>query len=142
MRETDLEKKCSNFCQEYDKDVSSDLTEEVKHLKSIYSANLPSERRLHPLELLNKLYKLKLESLFPNIVVAIRIFCTIPVTVAEAERSFSKLKQIKSVQRSVMKQERLNGLATLAIEYDLAKSLNYEDIINDFAAAKSRKVAF
>jgi hypothetical protein len=91
---------------------------------------------------LNKLYQLKLESLFPNIVIAIRIFCTIPVTVAEAERSFSKLKQIKSVQRSVMKQDRLNGLATLAIEYDLAKSLNYEDIINDFAAAKSRKVAF
>ena len=41
-----------------------------------------------------------------------------------------------------MKQERLNGLATLAIEYDLAKSLNYDDIINDFTAAKSRKVAF
>ena len=74
--------------------------------------------------------------------IAIRIFCTIPVTVAEAERSFSKLKQIKNVQRSVMKRDRLNGLATLAMEYDLAKSLNYEDIINDFARAKSRKVAF
>ena len=142
MRETDLEKKLSNFCQEDDKDVSSDLPKKSKHLKSIYSANLPSERRLHPSELLNKLYKLKLESLSPNIVVAIRIFYTIPVTVAEAERSFSKLKQIKSVQRSVMKQERLNGLATFAIEYDLAKSLNYEDTINDFAVAKSRKVAF
>ena len=141
LREIDLEKKCSDFYQEYDKDVSSDLTEEVKHLKSIYSANLQGEC-LHPLELLNKLHKLKLESLFPNIVIAIRIFCTIPVTVAEAERSFSKLKQIKSVQRSVMKQDRLNGLATLAIEYDLAKSLNYDDIINDFAAAKARKVAF
>ena len=42
LRETDLEKKCSYFCKEYDKDVSSDLTEEVKYLKSIYSANLPS----------------------------------------------------------------------------------------------------
>ncbi len=74
--------------------------------------------------------------------VAIRIFCTIPVTVAEAQRPFSKLKQIKSVQRSVMKQEGLNGLATLAIEYDLAKSLNHEANINDLAAAQSRKVAF
>ena len=80
--------------------------------------------------------------LFPNIVIAIQIFCTIPVTVAEAERTFSKLKQIKSVQRSVMKQDRLNGLATLAIEHDLAKLLNYDDIINDFASAKSRKVCF
>lgn len=141
IEETDLEKKCSNFCKEYDKDVSSDLIEEVKHLKSIYSANIQSEN-LHPIELLNKLYQLKLEFLFPNIVIAIRIFCTIPVTVAEAERTFSKLKQIKSVQRSVMKQDRLNGLATLAIEHDLAKLLNYDDIINDFASDKARKVYF
>jgi len=75
-------------------------------------------------------------------VIAIRIFCTIPVTVAEAERTFSKLKQIKSVQRSVMKQDRLNGLATLAIEHDLAKLLNYDDIINHFALAKSRRICF
>jgi hypothetical protein len=34
LRETDLEKKCTDFCKEYDKDVSSDLTEEVKYLKS------------------------------------------------------------------------------------------------------------
>ena len=43
----------------------------------------------------------------------------------------------ESVQRSVVKQDRSNGLATLAIENDLAKPLNYEDIISDFAAAKS-----
>jgi len=40
-----------------------------------------------------------------------------------------------------VKQGRLNGLATLAIEYDRAKSFNYDYIINDYAAAKSRKVA-
>uniref|UniRef100_T1FZZ5 HAT C-terminal dimerisation domain-containing protein n=1 Tax=Helobdella robusta TaxID=6412 RepID=T1FZZ5_HELRO len=85
---------------------------------------------------------MKLESIFPNIAIALRIFCTIPVTVAEAERTFSKLKQIKSVQRSTMKQERLNGLATLAIEHDLAKLLNFDDVINNFALAKSRRVCF
>ena len=72
--------------------------------------------------------------------ITIKIFCAIPVTAAEAETSFSKFKQIKSVQRSVVKQYKLTGLATLAIEYDLSKSLNYEDIISNFAAAKSRKV--
>uniref|UniRef100_T1EL20 HAT C-terminal dimerisation domain-containing protein n=1 Tax=Helobdella robusta TaxID=6412 RepID=T1EL20_HELRO len=82
---------------------------------------------------------MKLESIFPNIVIALRIFCTIPVTVAEAEKTFSKLKQIKSVQRSTVKQERLNSLATLAIEHDLAKLLNFDDVINNFALAKSRR---
>jgi len=98
LSETDLENKCLNFYKEYEKDVSSDLTEEVKFLRSIYSANFQSECH-NPLELLNALYQLKLESLFPNVVIALRIFCTIPATVAEAERSFSELKQIKSVQR-------------------------------------------
>jgi len=94
MSETDLEVKCLDFCREYEKDVSSDLTEEVKLPRSIYSANFQSEC-LHPLELLNTLYQLKFEYLFPNIAIAIRIFCTIYVAAAEAERSFCKLKLIK-----------------------------------------------
>ncbi|KAG6928151.1 hypothetical protein G0U57_008537 [Chelydra serpentina] len=57
-----------------------------------------------------------------------------PVTVSEAERSFSKMKQIKSIQISTIGQERLNSLALLATEQDLVRSLNCEDIIDDFAA--------
>ena len=48
---------------------------------------------------------------FPNTCIAYRILLTIPVTVVSAERSFSKLKLIKSYLRSTMSQERLSGLA-------------------------------
>ncbi|XP_050919588.1 uncharacterized protein LOC127137146 [Lathyrus oleraceus] len=48
-----------------------------------------------------------------------RILLTIPVTVASAERSFSKLKLLKTYLRSTMSQERLNGLALIAIENDI-----------------------
>jgi len=56
---------------------------------------------------------------YPNISIAYRILFTMPVTVASAERTFSKLKLLKNYLRSVMSQERLNGLATLCIEKKL-----------------------
>ena len=53
---------------------------------------------------------------YPNIFVAYRILFTIPIIVASAERSFSKLKLLNNYLRSTMSQERLNGLASLYIE--------------------------
>jgi hypothetical protein len=44
------------------------------------------------------------------------ILFIVPVTVASAERSFSKLKLLKNHLRSTMSQDRLNGLTTLCIE--------------------------
>ncbi|CAI6356253.1 unnamed protein product [Macrosiphum euphorbiae] len=65
---------------------------------------------------------------------------TIPLTSAGAERTFSKLKLIKTYLRSTMSQQRLTGLATIRIEKELSEQLNYEDIINDFASKKARKI--
>jgi hypothetical protein len=67
------------------------------------------------------------------------ILFTMPVTVASAERTFSKLKLLKNYLRSVMSQERLNGLATLCIEKKLLDEIDIEAIINDFAAANVRR---
>ena len=52
-----------------------------------------------PIDILN--YIKRLDS-FPNACIAYRILLTIPVTVASAKRSFSKLKFIKSYLRSKM----------------------------------------
>ena len=58
------------------------------------------------------------------------------MTIAYAERSFSKLKLLKSYTRSTMKQERLNGLATISLENDILEKIKYEDIIEDFISNK------
>ncbi|XP_008186326.1 zinc finger MYM-type protein 1-like [Acyrthosiphon pisum] len=79
---------------------------------------------------------------FPNIGIALRILLTIPVTSACAERSFSKLKLIKTYLRNKLSQENISGLSIISIEKDISESLNYDDIINQFAAKKSRKVMF
>lgn len=77
--------------------------------------------------------------MLPNAAIAYRILLTIPVSVASGERTFSKLKLIKTYLRNTMGQERLNNLAIISIEKDLAKDIDYDDVITDFVNAKARK---
>jgi hypothetical protein len=49
---------------------------------------------------------------YPNISITYQILLTMPVTMGSAERTFSKLELLKNYLRSIMTQEKLNGLAT------------------------------
>jgi len=77
---------------------------------------------------------------FPNVYIAYIILLTIPVTIATAERSFSKLKLFKSYLKSTMLQDRLNELAILSIESEVLELLDYKTLINDLAAKKARRL--
>ena len=61
---------------------------------------------------------------------------------SSAERSFSKLKLIKSYIRSVMSQERLSRLVILSIEKEMLKKLKYKKLISNFTSQKGRKIDF
>jgi len=67
------------------------------------------------------------------------MFLSMMVTNCTGERSFSKLKLIKNELRSRMMQERLNCLSVMSIESDVLESLNFDDVIRDFAESKTRK---
>ena len=79
---------------------------------------------------------------FPNACIAFRILLTIHVTVAFAERNFSKLKLIKSYLRSIMSQERLSILAILSIEKEMLTKLECKNLISNFTSQKIRKINF
>ncbi|KAL7618807.1 uncharacterized protein LOC111896889 [Lactuca sativa] len=78
---------------------------------------------------------------FPNASITYRILLTIPVMVASAERSFSKLKFMKSYLRSTMTQERLSSLAMISIENEILESIDYEELINQFAIKNARRAS-
>ena len=77
---------------------------------------------------------------FGEVCTVLMLFLTIPVTVASAERSFSKLQLIKSYLRSSMGQSRLSGLAILSIGNARARHLDIKDLIDNFAQRKARKM--
>nr|XP_047143055.1 uncharacterized protein LOC124817255 [Hydra vulgaris] len=104
--EEEIRRRSKDFENKYKDDVSMELIDELLHLKFIHDVNI--KNNLDPFLLLNKINDLKLICLFPNICIGLRIFCTLPVTVAQAERSFSRLALIKIDLRSTMTQGRVS----------------------------------
>lgn len=111
-----------------------EMADELTVLTTIVQSNLS------PIELLK--FVINTGDFAPNVCIALRILLTLPVTVASGERSFSKLKLIKTYLRSTMVQDRLSGLAMIAIEHELAEQLNDVDVVKDFANTKARKCNF
>jgi hypothetical protein len=109
----------------------NDLFSELKVLQEI----LPKEKRTAT-DIINFIKDL---NCFPNACIAYRILLTIPVTVAPTERSFSKLKLLKSYLRSIMSQKKLNGLTILSIEQDFLENIKYTSLISNFAAQTVRR---
>ena len=61
------------------------------------------------------------------------------ITNCSGERSFSTLKLVKNQHRSIMTQSRLNALSIMNIESDLIEQIDFEEVISDFSAQKSRR---
>lgn len=137
---TDLNKAVKNLCLEYAELDCTQMLNEIECFKFQSKELFKNLNSLHHFEILKEMVKFDLCETFPNIFVALRILLTLPVTVASGERSFSKLKIIKNYLRSVMKQNRLSGMTILSIECDLFEETNFDDIIDEFASMKARKI--
>ncbi|XP_074039985.1 uncharacterized protein [Leptinotarsa decemlineata] len=100
---------------------------------------LPKEGQKSPMDVLNFLSLTESTDAYVNLWIALRIISTMPMSVASSERSFSKLKLIKTYVRSTLSQKRLNSLSILSIENELSQSVDYLDIVNSFSEMKARK---
>ena len=103
----------------------------VKRLRAIHDQTF-GKKPFTPLELFNRLHDFGLVEIFSDVTTALEIFLTIPVSVAAGERSFSKLKLIKSVTRSTKTQRRLNNLAVLNMNSDKARKIDFSDIVRKY----------
>lgn len=64
------------------------------------------------------------------------------ITSVSTEKLFPRLIFNKNYLRSTMSQTRLTGHSKIFIEKDIAETINYNSIINDFASKKAKKNLF
>ena len=131
-----LVKHCMDLHNTLKNDINGvDLCVELEHIKTLLPKDVSS-----PKAVLEYMLQSNTSDLFPNTWISLRILLTIPVTVASGERSFSKLKLIKTYLRSTLGDEKLTSLAILSIENEIAQRMDFSEIIKNFAKSKARKV--
>lgn len=130
-----LQDVCGSYCS-VERDFHSEIAQWKLFWKHQKSDNLPTSA----ISVLHEINKKTSFSNFPIITTLLRILATMPATVASAERSFSKLRLLKTYLRNTMNEERLSALANIYIHRDI--KIDSEDIINEFAGNKSRRLDF
>lgn len=80
-------------------------------------------------------------SLFDQDEQLVRLLLTIPCSSAEAERSFSSLRRLKTYLRNSMSQQRLNHLAVLHVHRDRQDSIDIDVIAREFVAKSENRLA-
>ena len=84
---------------------------------------------------------LSMKAAFPDLALFGQLVLTMPVSSANAERSFSTLKRVKTYLRSTMAEQRLNNLCIMSIERELSSSLleDINPVLDKFAHMKNRR---
>jgi hypothetical protein len=118
-------------------DLNCSLLEVESQVKTWMSLiqTLPEERR--PNDIAAAIFLGK-DNFLPAVTTLLRLFGTIPVSNATAERSFSALKRLKTYLRSTMGEERLTGLALLHV--NKSTEVDPDDIIELYASKKDRRI--
>ena len=70
--------------------------------------------------------------------VLLEIASILPVSTATVERSFSRLKILKTHLRSTTGEDRLNGLALMSVYSDF--KVNIDSVLKRFATDKNRRL--
>ena len=79
----------------------------------------------------------------PQIHKLLRLYCTMPLTTASCERSFSVMRRLKTWVRSRSGQNHLNNIMFAHIQKDAMDNINMENVANDFINAnETRKLYF
>ena len=101
------------------------------------SINRPPLKNFHE----HFLHAHSLRRCFPLVFLAYKVAVTAPVTVAEGERAFSKLRRVKTHLRSACGDERLESLMLMCSEKKRIDNLKPANIVNKWMSQKKRLIS-
>lgn len=104
-----------------------------------FSAFARSRGCTSPSEVTRLIVKEELDETFPNVSIAFSMFMCLMVSNCSGERSFSRMALLENKLRSTMTDDRLSALELLSVECDILDNISFDDIVDKFSAAKSRK---
>ncbi len=142
LPEHDIVLQAAALQKQYSSDLSEAFPVQLVTFASSFKAEIAQLSSVKDLAHLLIVDNAAMTPTFTEIVSVLLLFLTLPVSVASAERSFSKLRLIKNYLRSAMEQDRLCALAILSIEAESANLLKTDKLIESFASAKARRKIF
>ncbi len=81
----------------------------------------------------------EVRGLFDQVETLVRLLMVVPISSAEAERSFSGLRRLKTWLRSTMTQKRLNGIAVCHIHQERLDRLDRQKIAQQYVQGDERR---
>jgi hypothetical protein len=140
--DNDINLSLDNFISMYKDNVEPSIKNELVQFREYWDLSKSPFDASNEHKILEWFEETKINNAFPNILIAIRLYLTIPVANCSAERAFSKLARIKNKFRTSQTQESLKSYIILSSEHDLLPSIDFQETMLTFASDKSKKKCF
>ena len=113
----------------------------LKAQLKVLTATFPKKENVVFSEVISHFQKLEpgVKALLPEVCKVMELVLVLPATNATSERSFSKLRLVKTYLRSTMSQGRLNHLMILSIYPGMVDNIDLNKICTEFASVNERR---
>lgn len=139
--DAEIKEAAQRFKINYPGDIDSDFPNEMINFKYFISQieDLKPKETVSASRSYKLIFENMMQSTFPNVMTALRMYRCLMITNSTGERTFSKLKLLKNCHRSSMTQERLNFLAIMTVKYEVLQKIDFKEILKEFSTNKLRK---
>lgn len=116
LSDEEICQKRQNLYQNYPNEIFDSLSGQLLSFRQCFKGELRNITTIKEFLEFIIIIKYSSSSRFQEIISACYLILTVPVTVASAKRSFSKLKLMKTYLRNTIDQHRLSSLSITSIE--------------------------